>query len=176
MVKNHMNKPPKRNPVGNVSGKANKSVKVKKEPKTRSIKTYVNGIEFDSQTEADYYKYLLKDKTIQTIELQPEYKIIETYEVECKRCLGRGKITNPRTLRDNNCTLCKGKGKRSKGGAIYTADFKVTYIDGYVEVLDVKGWKAERDFSLRKKLWEIQTGKELIVVRWNQKKKLWVRE
>ena len=53
-------------------------------------------------------------------------------------------------------------------------DRRVTYIDGYVEIIDVKGYKSERDFPLRKKLFELKTGMELIVVR--LKNKEWVRD
>ncbi|MFC5587524.1 DUF1064 domain-containing protein [Sporosarcina soli] len=73
-----------------------------------------------------------------------------------------------------NCTLCKGRGKREKNGAVYTADFKVTYFDGYVEIYDVKSGPVKRDFPLRRKLFELKTGMELIVVR--LKGKEWVRE
>lgn len=176
MVINRSNKPPKRNLVGNVSGNIKKPLKGKRIAKTRSNKTEINGVIFDSETESKYYLYLLKDKSIKSIELQPQYTIIEPYQVRCKRCLGRGKVTNAKTLRGNNCTLCKGKRKRPKGGAVYTADFRVTYIDGYEEVIDVKGGPVTADFSLRKRMWESIYGKELIVVRWNTKKKDWIRE
>lgn len=139
-----------------------------------SKKIEYQGIEFDSQTEFLFYKHLKSDPAVKDIELQPSYQIIDKYEVVCKRCGGSGKRTSPRTGNLINCTLCHGKQKREKAGAIYTADFKVTYVDGFVEVIDVKGWKAERDFSLRKKLFEIKTGMELIVIR--LKNKEWVRE
>jgi DnaJ-class molecular chaperone len=107
------------------------------------------------------------------IEVQPEFKIIDSYEVQCKRCAGTGKRPSPITGNPVNCTLCHGKRKRVKAGAIYTADFKVTYIDGYEEIIDVKGGPVGRDFPLRKKLFEKKTGMELIVVRLENKK--WVR-
>jgi len=70
--------------------------------------------------------------------------------------------------------LCKGRGKREKQGAKYTADFRVTYFDGFVEVIDIKGGPVGRDFPLRQKLFELKTGMELIVIR--LKNKEWVRE
>ena len=139
-----------------------------------SKKMEINGMVFDSQTEGLFYVHLLKDPAVKDIELQPEYQIIEPYTVTCKRCGGSGKRPSPKTGNLINCNLCHGKRKRQKAGAVYTADFKVTYIDGYQEVIDVKGYKAERDFSLRKKLFEQQTGVELIVVR--MKGKEWVRD
>lgn len=155
-----------------------KGVRAPKQPKAarqhRSKKVEYQGIEFDSQTEFLYYRHLKTDPAVKDIELQPVYKIIESYEVACKRCSGTGKQVSKRTGNPINCSLCSGKGKREKAGAIYTADFKVTYIDGYQEVIDVKGYKAERDFSLRKKLFELQTGVELIVIRLKDDE--WVRD
>lgn len=142
--------------------------------KHRSIPTEYKGILFDSKTEADYYKYLERDKTVLKIELQPVYQIIEPYKVVCRRCEGFGKSLNVRTSNYNKCRVCKGTGAKTKVGAIYTADFKVTYTDGLEEVVDVKGGPVERDFTLRKKLLESKSGHEVIVVRW--KKKEWVRE
>ncbi len=57
---------------------------------------------------------------------------------------------------------------------MYTADFRVTYFDGFVEIYDVKGGPVTRDFPLRRKLFELKTGVELIVVRLIGKE--WVRE
>ena len=139
-----------------------------------SKKITYEGIEFDSQTEFLYYKHLKGDPAVKDIELQPSYQIIERYEVTCKRCGGSGKRTSPNTGKPINCTLCHGKRKREKGGAVYTADFKVTYIDGYVEVLDVKGGPVTRDFPLRRRLFEKKTGMELIIVR--LKNNEWARE
>lgn len=140
----------------------------------RSIPTEYKGILFDSKTEANYYKYLEQDKTVLHIDIQPKYQIIEPYKVFCNRCSGVGKILNVGTSRYNKCRVCRGTGKKPKGGAVYTADFKVTYIDGFMEVIDVKGGPATRDFPLRKKLLETKTGQEVVVVRWKDKE--WIRE
>ena len=57
----------------------------------------------------------------------------------------------------------------------YTADFKVIYKDGYEEVIDVKGkYGLDKQFVIRKKLWEEKFGTELIVVTKN--KTGWVRK
>lgn len=150
--------------------------RLKKVPKnrTRSIQTEYRGILFDSKTEAKYYQHLLQDKSIKSIALQPIFQIIEPYKVICRRCEGSGKKLNTLTGNFNKCRICHGKGLKTKAGSIYTADFRVTYLDGFREIIDVKGGPAERDFSLRKKLLESKTGQEVIVVRW--KNKQWVRE
>lgn len=134
---------------------------------------YENHI-FDSQTEMAFYKYLKKDPAVKHIELQPSFQLVNRYQVECIRCIGSGKRPSERTGNPINCSLCKGMGRREKPGIKYTADFKVLYIDGYEEVIDVKGYEASRDFPLRKKLLEIKTGKELVVV--ERKGKEWVRK
>jgi len=152
--------------------KAPKQPKMARQHHSKTIE--IDNITFDSQTEGLFYIHLKKVPAVKDIEVQPVYQIIDSYEVACKRCSGTGKRPSPKTGNPINCSLCHGKCKRVKAGAIYTADFKVTYIDGYVEIIDVKGWKAERDFSLRKKLFEIKTGMELIVMRLENKE--WERE
>lgn len=132
------------------------------------------GVIYDSKTEFMYHQKLLKDPAVKEIELQPVYQIIEPYQVVCKRCAGTGKLPSKKTGNPINCSLCKGKTKREKGGAIYTADFKVTYIDGYEEVLDVKGGPLTDTFSLRRRMFEAKTGIELIIIRY--KKNEWIRE
>ncbi|KAA0941597.1 DUF1064 domain-containing protein [Sporosarcina sp. ANT_H38] len=146
-----------------------------KQPRQFKSKTAViDGITFDSLTEGAYYVHLKKDQSIKLIEVQPEFKIIDSYEVQCKRCSGTGKRTSSKTGNPINCSLCHGKRRRVKAGAIYTADFRVTYIDGFVEVIDIKGGPVGRDFPLRQKLFELKTGMELIVIR--LKNKEWVRD
>lgn len=152
-----------------------RQVKRKGRPSIVSKKAKFKGITFDSGTEARYYKVLLNDPNVKHIELQPVYRIIEPFEVECKRCRGVGKLVNETTGRLNKCSLCNGNGKRTKQGAIYTADFKVTYQDGYQEVIDVKGY-ADAKFPIRKKLFESTTGIELIVVEFDAKNRQWVRK
>lgn len=152
-----------------------KRKKQKGKPKIASRKAKVGDVTFDSQTEARYYKKLLADPEVKYIELQPIYQIIEPFEVECKRCKVYGMLKNHKTGRYNQCTLCKGVGKRTKQGAIYTADFKVTYQDGYQEVIDVKGY-ANDSFALRQKLFESVTGLELIVVSQDGRTGEWVRK
>ncbi|WP_068672294.1 DUF1064 domain-containing protein [Oceanobacillus sp. Castelsardo] len=142
-------------------------MRVRRKPKNKynARKIEFQGVTFDSQAEYEYYLILKNDKSVQDIELQPEYQIIKPYKVKCGRCDGRGKVLNTKTLNLNKCTLCKGYGTRTKSGAKFTADFKVTYIDGEIKVIDVKGGPTSKDFTLRKKLFEIKTGHELVIAK-----------
>ena len=128
-------------------------------------KRVIGGIEFDSIAESEFYLLLKSDKTVKGIQLQPEFQIIDDYMVDCGRCAGTGQKYNDRTGNYNKCKLCKGQGARRKSGAKYTADFRVTYIDGHVDVIDVKGGRNSRNFTLRRKLFEIETGRELKIAR-----------
>lgn len=133
--------------------------------KYNARKVMFQGIQFDSVAERDYYLILKNDKLVKDIELQPKYTIIEPYEVLCRRCEGKGQVLNPKTLNFNKCRQCKGTGNKTKQGAVYTADFKVTYVDGEEKIIDIKGGPVSKDFTLRRKLFEIQTGKELTVIK-----------
>ncbi len=133
--------------------------------KYNARKVMFRGIEFDSKAEFEYYLMLKNDKLVKHIELQPQYTIIDPYEVLCRKCDGRGRVLNEKTLNFNKCKACKGSGKKKKQGAIYTADFKVIYIDGEEKIIDIKGGPVSKDFTLRRKLFEIQTGKELTVIK-----------
>lgn len=100
------------------------------ESKYKNKKTVVDGIEFDSQKEANYYaklKLLQRAGEVKKIELQPEFELLPRFK------------KNGRTYRPIK----------------YIADFKVTYSDGTVEVIDVKGHKTEV-FRLKEKMFEYQ--------------------
>lgn len=142
--------------------------------KINSKKTIVNGIELHSETESRYYQHLLNDKDIEHIILQPQYTLLKAFEVECSKCIGVGKTPSPKTTRLINCKSCKGSGKRGRQAWTYKPDFRVKYKDGREEVVDVKGWANEK-FPLVKKVWERLNKKELIVIKWDKKKKVWVR-
>jgi hypothetical protein len=91
-------------------------------------KVTVDGIEFDSVKEANYYLYLRqlqKTGEVVKIELQPRFELLP------------GFAKNGKKYRPIN----------------YTADFKVTYADGRVEVIDTKGYKTQV-FKLKHKLFE----------------------
>ena len=114
--------------------------------KIKHIKTTVDDITFDSKMESEYYLYLkaLKKKGIVTnIELQPEYILQEKYvRFEGKVIYGS----------DKEFESIKKKNKLTTVRAIkYIADFKATYKDGHVEIVDTKG-KSTVEFEIKKKL------------------------
>ena len=91
-------------------------------------KTTVQGVTFDSKAEARYYLGLLADKQkglIQEIELQPSFLLQPKFE----------------------------KNGKKHRAIIYQADFKVTYSDGRVEIIDVKGTRT-RGFDMKYKMFE----------------------
>lgn len=86
------------------------------------------GISFDSAKEAEYYLYLKYLKRIDQVvdfELQPKYLLQDT-------------------LRKNGVTHKK---------ITYTADFKVFYPNGQIQIIDVKGFET-KDFKIKRKLFE----------------------
>jgi DnaJ-class molecular chaperone len=138
--------------------------------------TAVDGIEFHSQTEAEYYIYLRdnKDKLgIIEIELQPHFPLLNKFNVPCNRCRGLGKKPSPITGNPIKCKRCDGTGTTEKNPWSYTADFRVTYEEGYKEVIDVKGYASEK-FPLYRKLFEYTYGTELVVIK--KEKGKWVRK
>jgi len=93
--------------------------------KYNNKKPLVDGIRFDSKKEAKFYKDLklkMAAGEIKEFELQPKFILLEK---EKDRVTGRG--------------------------IKYIADFKITYSDGSVEVVDVKGHKTQV-YKLKKKL------------------------
>ncbi len=102
-----------------------------KRNKYNARKTIVDGITFASRLEADYYcdlKLLKMAGEVETIELQPEFLLKESFTKKGKK---------HRAIR-------------------YIADFKVMYADGRVEIVDVKPSKTYKTqvYRLKKKLFE----------------------
>ena len=94
--------------------------------KFKNKKTEIDGIKFDSEMESHYYLYLkeLKEEgVVVDFELQPAFILQEGF-------IKDGKKIRPIT---------------------YKADFEVTYIDGHIEVIDVKG-KMTEEFKLKRKM------------------------
>ena len=131
------------------------------------------GMTFDSETECLYYQYLLKQPNVTGVVRQPQYTLLNSFQVICSKCKGEGKVPSPKTGRLIKCRTCDGTGKKNRQPWTYTADFLVTYQDGHEEVIDVKGFANER-FPLVKKMFEWVHGIELIVVK--KKGKGWVRK
>lgn len=89
-------------------------------------KAIVDNIKFDSQAEAKYYsklKLLKRAKLIVDFEIQPEYIVYDGF------------------VRD---------GKKYQP-IKYRGDFLVTYPDGRIEVIDVKGMKTPV-YEMKKKM------------------------
>ena len=130
------------------------------------------GTLFHSELEAQYYEYLIQQEDIANIKLQPEFILLEPFEVDCYLCNGSGRVPGKRGTKQ--CTRCTGTGKKQRQKMMYTADFKVIYKDGREEIIDVKGGFKNEQFPLRKKLFEARYKQELIVV--TKTKKGWVRK
>lgn len=131
--------------------------------KIASKKTVVDGHEFDSQTEAEYYEYLKSRDDVKEIFLQPRFTLLEPFEFACGRCDG-GKVKSQKTNKMVKCKACNGEGKRSKRAWTYTADFEVRLKGGITQIVDVKGFANER-FPLVRKMFERTQGFELLVVK-----------
>lgn len=94
--------------------------------KYKNIKTTVDGITFDSRAEASYYKQLKllkKSGVVKEFERQKRYTLFDKLEF------------NGRTYRK----------------LVYIADFVVTYRNGDVKVVDVKGMETQL-FKLKARL------------------------
>ncbi|MHA4153309.1 DUF1064 domain-containing protein [Bacillus cereus] len=132
------------------------TAKKKNAPRIKQKKVTYDGINFDSQSEMNYYKYLQSRDDVSHIECHPSFILIPPFEI-------KSSITK--------------SGKSKKSSMKFTPDFKVTYSDGRVEVVDVKGSKKaiNEGFPIRKKLWEYLNKQELIVVIWDKKLGEWTR-
>ncbi|MFD2704212.1 DUF1064 domain-containing protein [Salibacterium lacus] len=140
--------------------------------KIASKKTVVDGIEFDSALEAEYFEHMKEQPDVLHITLQPSFTLIEPFYVTCGRC-DSGKVTSTKTGNKVQCPTCSGTGKRKRKAMTYTADFAIHYRDGTEEIVDVKGYANER-FNYIRKIFEWKYGQELIVVK--KQKGEWVRK
>lgn len=125
---------------------------IKTNKKTKSMgkiyhkKTEIDGIVFDSQTEAEYYLYLKEEmnmKRIRKFEMQKEFVLQEKFLIvngeridESNKDFKKIQKANP------GCTTQAIK---------YIADFVVDYSDGTRKVIDVKGQKTV-DFKIKEKM------------------------
>jgi hypothetical protein len=105
---------------------------------------------FDSKAEARYY---LRLRTLQivgevlTIELQPRYELQPAYWKCCHE-------VSTNTASKHICPYC-GKRMPKTPAIPLTADFRVTYKDGHIEIVDVKGVET-REFKRAKKIFEFK--------------------
>ena len=135
--------------------------KTKEMGKIYHKKTEVDGIVFDSQTEAEYYEYLKQDKSVASFEMQQEFILQNKFLIvngerieETHKDFKKIQKANP------GCTIQAIK---------YIADFVVRYKDGSVKVIDVKGQKTV-DFKLKEKMFNYmypQYNKLFCVVKYN---------
>ena len=104
----------------------NKSISARN-GKYNAIKTEFDGIKFASKKEAEYYKNLLLLKQageVIDIKLQPEFELQEGYVKDGKKI---------RPIK-------------------YIAGFLVVYKDGHIEIVDTKGYRKDKVYLLKKKL------------------------
>jgi uncharacterized CHY-type Zn-finger protein len=106
----------------------------------------IGSVTFDSKVEGKWYFRLKNDPDVTGIEVHPQFELIPAFQkcYSCNSVFSRGDF--------KKCPSCSHKLKKFRA-TNYTADFKVTYKDGHVEVQDVKG-AITRDFLIRKKLFE----------------------
>ncbi len=131
--------------------------------KIASRKVVIDNIEFDSLTEAEFYMYLKNRNDVEAIYLQPQFTLLEPFEISCGRCY-MGKVKSPKTGKMIKCKTCGGTGVRTRQAWTYKADFEVWYKDGEIAVIDVKGFANER-FPLVRKMFENKFKHELLVVK-----------
>ena len=95
--------------------------------KYNAVKTEFDGIKFASKKEAEYYKNLLLLKQageVVDIKLQPEFELQEGY------------VKDGAKIRPIK----------------YIADFLVVYKDRHIEIIDTKGYRKDKVYLLKKKL------------------------
>lgn len=128
------------------STKTKEKTESQKMGKIKHKKTEVDGIIFDSKMESRYYERLKAQKAageILDFELQPEFILQEKFIiVDGQIVLGSDPEFNKIKRRTKAPTVQAIK---------YRSDFKVTYLDGSVEIIDTKG-QATADFKIKKKM------------------------
>jgi DNA-directed RNA polymerase subunit RPC12/RpoP len=132
--------------------------------KINSVKTVIDGYEFDSLTEGEFYKYLKSLTDVDKITVHPSYTLVNEFTIMCGRCKG-GKVKSPKTENLIKCKRCNGKGLITRQPWTYTPDFVVKWKDGYSSFYDVKGGFKNERFNLVKKMFENKFYQELLVVK-----------
>lgn len=116
-----------------------------KKHKYGAKKATFDGIVFDSKAEAGYYRYLKRQQAkgkVLSFERQKTYELLP-------------KFRHPKT----------GKAVRA---IKYIPDFVVTYADGRVEVIDIKGVQTEA-FKLKAKLFMTKYQVPLILIKYDSR-------
>lgn len=116
--------------------------------KYKARKTVVDGLNFDSKLESDYYIHLKEKQLrgeIQSFHLQPIFTLQEGFRKN-------GKWIRP---------------------ILYKADFEIINLDDSIEIVDVKGFETA-DFKIKKKLFEKKFDYSLTLVKYVKKFGGWV--
>lgn len=132
----------------------------KSEGKISHKKTTIDGITFDSKMESEYYTYLKEEKKagrILDFELQP------VFELQPKYIYFDGIMVTEHDPRYNDINKARQKYNKlnpdNKVNIVqaikYKSDFKITYNDNSVKVVDVKGVKTA-DFKLKEKMFNFR--------------------
>lgn len=130
--------------------------KNKSEGKISHKKTTIDGITFDSKMESDYYIYLKEEKKagrVLDFELQP------VYVLQPKYIYFNGVVVTENEPSYNEVNKLRIKhNKENPNNKVnivqaikYKSDFKITYKDKSIKVIDVKGVKTA-DFKLKEKM------------------------
>ena len=120
--------------------KTTKNKKDKSMGKIYHKKTEIDGIIFDSQTEAEYYDYLKHNKDVIKFEMQKEFVLQDKFLIVNGERIDESNKNFKKLQKANpGCTTQAIK---------YIADFVVHYADGTIKVIDVKGQKTV-DFKLK---------------------------
>lgn len=116
--------------------------------KYNARRTVIDGIEFDSKLEGEYYLHLKEMKAqgvILDFSLQPKFLLQDSFK------------KNGKTFRKIE----------------YVADFLITLLDGEKEVIDVKGFETA-DFKIKRKIFEKKYPYKLTLVKYVKKYGGWI--
>ena len=151
----------------------------KSEGKIAQKKTTIDGITFDSKMEAEYYIYLKEEKKAGRVidfEMQPVY-ILQPKYINYNSTI----YTEDHPKYKEIDKLRKKHNKENPDNKIgivqaikYISDFKITYKDGSVKVIDVKGVKTA-DFKLKEKMFNFRyPNLQFECVTWDGPSKAWL--
>ena len=156
-----------------------KDKRKKSEGKIAHKKTTIDGITFDSKMEAEYYIYLKEEKKAGRVidfEMQPVY-ILQPKYINYNSTI----YTEDHPKYKEIDKLRKKHNKENPDNKIgivqaikYISDFKITYKDGSVKVIDVKGIKTA-DFKLKEKMFNFRyPNLQFECVTWDGPSKAWL--
>jgi hypothetical protein len=100
--------------------------------KFHAKKVTIDGIEFDSKRESEYYRHFVDMANagiVTKIECHPRYTLLESF---------------------------RGRDGKMERAITYRPDFRLTYADGTIEVVEVKSKRTakEPDYIMRRKLFK----------------------